>query len=258
MSESTETKIPKLLLLKDYITLIGTTFGIVALICGFIGAIEFISLGFFLITVSLGTDMIDGYIARKTKTVNAMGRELDSLSDSLTFGIVPGILTYLAFKTDTIFDIFIIIGAIFFAIGAMLRLARFNIIESLGYTGLPTPISALLMITYFYANYFFSMATGSFLLGASYVIPFLMILIGWFNITTYLRFGAKDRGTYILFLIIIPLCPIFGIIGISSPNFLTSIICSIIFLGFFLILMFFIIRGFIQYHMSKKKTSADD
>ena len=258
MSESTESKIPKLLLLKDYITLMGTTLGIVALVCAFNGAIEFISLGFFLISITLGTDMIDGYIARKTKTVNAMGRELDSLSDSLTFGIVPGILTYLAFKTDTIFDIFIIIGVICFVIGAILRLARFNIVESLGYTGLPTPMSALLMIIYFYANYFFSMATGSFLLGSSYVIPFLMILIGWFNITTYLRFGAKDKGTYILFLIIAPLCPIFGIIGINSPNFLTSIISSIIFLVFFLIIMFFIIRGFIQYFMSKRKTSIND
>ncbi len=256
MSEKTETKIPKLLLLKDYITLVGTTLGIVALICAFIGAVEFLSLGFFLISVSIGTDMIDGYIARKTKTVNEMGRELDSLSDSLTFGIVPAILTYLAFKTDTIFDIFIIIGAICFAIGAMLRLARFNIIESLGYTGLPTPMSALLMITYFYANYFYYMAAGSFLLGSSLIIPFLMILIGWFNITIYLRFGAKDKGTYILSAVIAPLCPTFGIIGISSPNFLTSMISSIIFLGFFLLIIFFIIRGFFQYQVAKKKDNS--
>ncbi len=257
MSEITETKIPKLLLLKDYITLVGTTLGIIALICACIGAIEFLSLGFFLISISIGTDMVDGYIARKTKTVNEMGRELDSLSDSLTFGIVPAVLTYITFKTETLFDIFIIIGAICFAIGAMLRLARFNIIESLGYTGLPTPMSALLLITYFYANYFYSIAIGSFLLASSLIIPFLMILIGWFNITTYLRFGAKDKGSYILFLVIAPLCPTFGIIGISSPNFLTSIISSIMFLGFFLIIMFFIIRGFFMDQITKKKTPTD-
>ncbi len=258
MSKITEAKIPKLLLLKDYITLVGTSLGIVALICAFIGAIEFLSLGFFLISISIGTDMIDGYIARKTKTVNEMGRELDSLSDSLTFGIVPAILTYLTFKTETIFDIFIIIGAICFAIGAMLRLARFNIIESLGYIGLPTPVSALLMITYFYFNYFYYMATGSLLLVSSFIVPFLMVLIGWFNITTYLHFGAKDKGTYILFLIIAPLCPTFGIIGISSPNFLTSIISSIIFLGFFLTIISFSIRGFYLYQNAKKKTNTND
>ncbi|MFX0003606.1 MAG: CDP-alcohol phosphatidyltransferase family protein [Candidatus Hodarchaeota archaeon] len=253
MSETTECKIPKLLKLKDYITLLGTTLGIIALICAFFGSNEFLSFGFFLISVSIGTDLIDGYIARKTKTVNEMGKELDSLSDSLTFGITPAILTYLAFKTDTIFDIFVIIGAICFAIGAMLRLARFNIIESLGYTGLPTPVSALLLITYFYANYFYYIATGNFLIGSSYIIPFLMILIGWFNITTYLHFGAKDKGTYILFVLIAPLCPTFGLIGISSPNFLTSIISSIIFLGFFCLIMIFIVRGFLIYQISKKE-----
>jgi CDP-diacylglycerol--serine O-phosphatidyltransferase len=255
MSETTETKIPKLLKLKDYITLVGTTLGIIALMCACIGTIEFLSLGFFLISVSIGTDMIDGYIARKTNTVNEMGKELDSLSDSLTFGIAPAVLTYLSFRIGTIFDIFIIIGGLCFVFGAMLRLSRFNIIESLGYTGLPTPMSALLLITYFYANYFYSMATGSFLIISSYFIPLIMILIAWFNITTYLRFGAKDKGTYILFLIVAPLCPTFGIIGISSPNFLTSIISSIVFLGFFLLIIVFIIRGFFLYQRIKKKTN---
>ena len=93
--------IPKLLKLKDYITLIGSALGIVALICACLGfnRREYISVGFFLVTLTLGTDMIDGYIARKTKTDNDIGRELDSLSDSLTFGIAPAILTFQAFRT---------------------------------------------------------------------------------------------------------------------------------------------------------------
>ena len=91
------TSIPKLLKLKDYITLTGTTLGILALICAVIGSRFFISWGFFLITISLGTDLLDGYIARKTGTVNKFGIELDSLSDSLTFGIAPAVLIYQAF-----------------------------------------------------------------------------------------------------------------------------------------------------------------
>jgi CDP-diacylglycerol--serine O-phosphatidyltransferase len=236
--------IPKLLKLKDYITLIGTSLGIIALVCACIGLVEFLSLGFFLITITLGTDMIDGYIARKTKTVNEMGKELDSLSDSLTFGIAPAVLAFQSFKTGSFYDFFIIIGSICFAIGAMLRLARFNISEESGYTGVPTPISALILITYFYSNYFYSLAMGNFLLLSSYLAPVIMVLIGWFNITTYIHFGPKDKGTYILFLIVAPLCPIFGIIGISSPNFLVSITVSIFFLSFFLLLIVFILRGF--------------
>jgi len=236
--------VPKLLKLKDYITLIGTSLGIIALVCACIGTIEFISLGFFLVTISLGTDMIDGYIARKTQTVNEMGREMDSLSDSLTFGIAPAILTYQSFKIGNIYDIFIIIGAICFAIGAILRLARFNISETPGYTGVPTPISALLLITFFYANYFYLVAIGNLFEISSYIVPVLMVFIGWFNITTYIHFGEKDKATYILFIILAPLCPILGIIGVSSPNFLTSIIVSIFFLGSFFLTLIFIIRGF--------------
>ena len=244
--------IPKLLKLKDYITLIGTSLGIIALVCACFGTNEFISLGFFLITITLGTDMIDGYIARKTHTINEMGREMDSLSDSLTFGVAPAVLTYQSFKLGNFFDILIIIGAICFTIGAILRLARFNISETPGYTGVPTPISALLLITFFYTNYFYSIAIGNFFEISSYIIPFLMILFGWFNITTYIHFGEKDKATYILFIIVAPLCPILGIIGVSSPSFLISIIISIFFLGSFFLTLILIIRGFFLKIIRKK------
>lgn len=248
--------IPQLLKLKDYITLIGTSLGMISLICACIGSREFLSLGFFLISISLGTDMIDGYIARKTKTVNEMGKELDSLSDSLTFGIVPAILTYQSFKTNSLFDIIIIIAAICFACGAILRLARFNISKSPGYTGVPTPISALLLIVYFYANYFYSFAMGgNYYPLSSYLIPMFMVLIGWFNITTYIRYREKDKTTYLLFLILAPLCPIFAIVGLSSPNFLISIIISIFFLGVFYLTLITIIKGFFLYLIRQRKAS---
>jgi len=250
--------IPKLLKIKDYITLIGTSLGIISLICACIGTRVYLSLGFFLISIALGIDLIDGYIARKTNTVNEIGRELDSLSDSLTFGITPAMLTFQAFKTGDIYDIVIIIGSICFALGAILRLARFNISTTPGYTGVPTPVSALLLITFFYANYFYAFAMGSitypFLSLASYLIPFFMILIGWFNITTFISFGEKDRTIYIIFIIVAPLCPIFGVIGILNPDFLTSMIVSIFFLSSFLLGHLIIIRGFIlNFYRNREK-----
>ncbi|MFX1363792.1 MAG: CDP-alcohol phosphatidyltransferase family protein [Promethearchaeota archaeon] len=249
--------IPKLLKLKDYITLIGTTLGIIALICATLGSRELLSLGFFLISITLGTDLIDGYIARKTETLNEIGRELDSLSDSLTFGVVPAILTYQSFKTETLFDLFIIIGAICFAFGAILRLARFNISKNPGYTGVPTPISALMLITFFYTNFFYVLAKGDinlpFLDLSSFLIPIFLIIIGWFNITTYINFEEKDKTVYIVFIIFAPLCPIFGVIGISSPNFIVSSIASIFFLGAFILSFLLILRGFILYFIKERK-----
>jgi len=249
--------IPSLLKLKDYITLTGTTIGLVALICGSYGTRDAISLGFFLISLTFGTDLIDGYIARKTGTVNEMGRELDSLSDSLTFGIVPAVLCFQAFKTGMFYDYILAIGCICFALGAILRLARFNISKSTGYTGVPTPITTLLILVYFYFNYFYAFAFGGlnypFLEIAYSITPFLLIFFGWLNITTYIKFAEKGKSVYTLFIFLAPLSPIFGIIGILNPNFIVSITISLIFLGFFLISLSWVLLNSVITQISMKK-----
>ena len=254
--------IPSLLKLKDYITLTGTTLGLVALICGSFGTRGAISLGFFLISITFGTDLIDGYIARKTGTVNDIGRELDSLSDSLTFGIVPAVLCFQAFRTGTFYDYFLVVGCICFALGAILRLARFNISTSAGYTGVPTPVTSLLILVYFFANYFYAFASGGlnypFLEIACFITPFLLIFFGWLNITTYIKFGQKGRSVYYLFIILAPLSPVFGIIGLLNPNFIVSMTISLIFLVFFLILLSWMLLNSVikQILMKKEKGTS--
>ncbi|MFW9770926.1 MAG: CDP-alcohol phosphatidyltransferase family protein [Promethearchaeota archaeon] len=253
--------IPKLLKLKDYITLVGTTLGVLAIIYACVGLRDAISFGFFLITISLGTDLIDGYIARKTGTVNEMGKHLDSLSDSLTFGIAPAILVFQAFKRGNPYDIVVLIACILFAMGAMLRLARFNLQEGKGYTGVPSPASALLMIAYFYANYFYSFAIGGinhpFLEIAYYAIPFFLVFIGWLNITTHITFGEKGRTTYIIIILFAPSCPVFGIIGILNPNFVISIIAAIFFISsFFGLIIYIVYRFFHKFFAAKRDNVA--
>jgi len=253
--------LPKLLKLKDYVTLTGTVLGLIALVSATIGGREWVSMGFFLIAITLGTDLLDGYIARKTGTVNQMGKQLDSLSDSLTFGIAPAALTFQGFKTGTGYDLILLIGCILFALGAILRLARFNISDDPGYTGVPTPLSALLLITFFYANYFFAFAFGGgfprvltfpFLDIAYYAIPFLCGLIGWMNITTFIVFSEKGKFEYIIFCIFAPFCPLFGIIGILNPDFIVSMIACIFFIVGFLLLMGYIISGFYRFFKKRK------
>ncbi len=246
-------KIYNLLNLKDYITLVGTSLGIIALILGIVGGRSFVSLGFFLITIALGFDLLDGYVARKTNTVNEIGKELDSLSDSLTFGVVPAMLTYQAFNTGGWYDIVLIFGSILFALAGILRLARFNISTIGGYTGLPTPLSAFLLINYFYANYFYAFAMGGgglsglmypFPIIWYYFTPFYLMMIGWFNITTYMSFKEKDKLVYIVFLVVAPACPILGIIGLLNPNFILSITVSFFFVCSVIIELAYICYGF--------------
>ena len=247
--------IPKLLKLKDYVTLTGTTLGIMALCCAVIGRRDFISLGFFFVTISVGTDLIDGYIARKTGTANDMGRELDSLSDSLTFGIAPAVLTFQAFRTGGPYDFILLIGSIIFAWGAILRLARFNITEAEGYIGVPTPLSALLLINFFYLNYFFAFAYGGGGLRgimypmpeiSYYIIPIIMIFIAYCNITIRISFTEKGKFVYNMFMVFAPVCPILGVIGALNPNFVLSMVVFAFFLSAFLIELVIIIIGFFK------------
>ena len=228
--------IPKLLKLKDYTTLLGTTIGLVSLIFAGIGTRYTITFGFFLLSLTLGTDLLDGYIARKTGTVNEIGRELDSLSDSLTFGIVPALLTYQAFKTGELYDIVLMIGCIIFALGSLLRLARFNISTEVGYMGVPTPITALEIIVFYFANYFYAATYGGladpFPSIAYYFIPANLILFGWLNITTHLKYKGKGKVFFIIVIIISPIVPVFGIIGLFG-----DLVPSIVFFTMMVILL---------------------
>ena len=248
--------IPQLLKLKDYVTLTGTVLGLIALTMGAIGTRYTLTLGFFLLSITLGTDLIDGYIARKTGTFNELGRELDSLSDSLTFGITPAILTFQAFRTGQIYDIILMIGCILFALGAILRLARFNISTEKGYRGVPTPISALITILFFFANYFYAFGLGGlsypFPEIAYYSIPAFLIFIGWLNITTLIKFKEKSKSTYYIVILIAPSVPIFGIIGLMGPDLLVSMIVALVFLILFFGAFIWIFAQSLYYKLKEK------
>lgn len=244
--------ISELLKLKDYVTLTGTTLGLIALMLVTIGGRGLISWGFFFLAFTFGTDLLDGYLARKTDTVNEIGKQLDSLNDSLTFGIAPAILTFQAFRSGTFYDYFLMVGCIIFALGGVLRLARFNISQEKEYRGVPTPLSGLVILTYFYANYFYAVAfpkgTDPFPDFSIIIIIIIMIFLGWSNITTQIKMGAKekDKKVYITFLVFAPLCPIFGILGFIYPTFWIGLVSSVIFFIFVSIILGFILLKLIR------------
>ena len=94
-------------------------------------------------------DAMDGRIARLLKAQSRFGAELDSLSDSASFGIAPALVLYLWALVDT--PRFGWLAALAYAICCALRLARFNAQidvddqphKSAGYlTGVPAPMGA--------------------------------------------------------------------------------------------------------------------
>ncbi len=99
-------------------------------------------------------DFCDGFIARILHAESALGRQLDTLADMVTFGLVPGIIMYQLmarsyYASYDAFDYPVLYYAAGFAITifAALRLAKFNIDDRQQYEfkGLPVPSVALII-----------------------------------------------------------------------------------------------------------------
>lgn len=98
-------------------------------------------------------DLLDGRVARITNSQSKFGIEYDSISDVVSFGLAPAILTYVWVLEP--YGRLGWAGAFFFAACGALRLARFNTIsEELPksfFVGLPIPAAANMVATIFLA-----------------------------------------------------------------------------------------------------------
>ena len=108
----------------------------------------------FLIFAAGVVDFLDGFLARLMKASSEMGKQLDSLSDCVTFGVAPSMIMYQLLrmsylKEETAFDtsIWLLLPAILIACGAAWRLAKFNIDtrQTVSFRGVPTPITGFMV-----------------------------------------------------------------------------------------------------------------
>jgi CDP-diacylglycerol--serine O-phosphatidyltransferase len=102
-------------------------------------------------------DLIDGLLARLTKTASPFGVELDSLADVVSFGLAPSFLIYQSYFINYNYWGIVISSSIL--IFGALRLARFNVqVEDIkikqDFNGLPIPIAAITVASFilFYHN----------------------------------------------------------------------------------------------------------
>lgn len=104
-----------------------------------------------LIPFALLFDVLDGRIARWRQQSSAMGRELDSLADVISFGVAPAAIAY-ACGMQGLFDRIVLL---FFVVCGVSRLARYNVTaEKLSeggdkvkyFEGTPIPTSLLLVV----------------------------------------------------------------------------------------------------------------
>ncbi|MCC3377446.1 CDP-diacylglycerol--serine O-phosphatidyltransferase [Cohnella sp. REN36] len=126
-----------------------------------------------LVIIAMLLDGVDGRVARALNAQSEFGKELDSLSDVISFGVAPAFIMYQAAFTNVNPALAWVITAIFPICGA-LRLARFNVIEGVpGYfIGLPIPAAGGVLAT---LALFHNDLRVSLLLISTLALSFLMV-----------------------------------------------------------------------------------
>ncbi|MFA6923232.1 MAG: CDP-diacylglycerol--serine O-phosphatidyltransferase [Bacteroidales bacterium] len=129
------------------------------IVCGCFAVISLINrelwMASYFVYLAMVFDFIDGFVARALNAKSEFGKQLDSLADAISFGLVPGILMYrLIFISISIGNInispyFSCFGFII-TVFSLLRLAKFNldIRQKEYFIGLPTPASALFIMSF--------------------------------------------------------------------------------------------------------------
>jgi CDP-diacylglycerol--serine O-phosphatidyltransferase len=145
----------RLFTLANILTLINAFCGCCAVVLIVQG---YASEAFYFTIVSLVADFFDGFAARKFGGGGSdLGKQLDSLADVISFGIVPATIFYSLLRNYTmgidenqLVSILLPAGAFILTLFAVLRLAKFNIDTRQGeeFIGLATPAMTLFVIGY--------------------------------------------------------------------------------------------------------------
>lgn len=139
--------------------------GCLAIVCAFNGNLIWAS---YLVGIAAVLDFLDGFAARMLKVHSEIGKQLDSLADMVTFGVVPGVIMFkLIFQSlnreayrislDDLYSStgnhetpYLIFIAFLITVFSALRLAKFNIDtrQTDSFIGVPTPANTILIASF--------------------------------------------------------------------------------------------------------------
>lgn len=180
--------------------------------------------GSWLIVASMIFDFLDGFSARLLKFYSPVGKELDSLADVVSFGVVPALIICkllarsfqltvpFSSNSDTFSSSLILCSTAIMPVCAAFRLAIFNTDHSQvrSFKGLPTPANALAIISLVIASHYSDSSiyrsfadSPAALVSFTLILSFLMVSrIPLLSLKiTDLKFGGNE-GRYILILMI--------------------------------------------------------
>lgn len=113
----------------------------------------FVELAALMIVVAALFDFMDGMAARLLHVHSEIGKELDSLADLVSFGVLPGALVFVMLE-HSLAPSWVVYFALFIPVLSAIRLAKFNLDtrQSESFLGLPVPANALFWVGVTYIN----------------------------------------------------------------------------------------------------------
>ncbi len=135
-------------------------------------------------------DFCDGLAARLLNAYSPIGKELDSLADLVSFGVLPAIMLYKVQPMEA--PVLLRLLPLFVAVMSALRLAKFNVDErqTLDFLGLPTPSCAMVCGSLAY----FLHTQGGVPAGAGpWLLAAVAVILGLLLVSEVPMFGMKIK-----------------------------------------------------------------
>lgn len=178
--------------IPNTITSLNLLSGIAGILCAFSGRLD---VSFLLMLAAAVFDFFDGFAARALGAYSPMGKELDSLADSVSFGLLPSLMLHrlmIVLSGETSVWCYIPLSIALFSV---LRLAKFNIDErqSENFIGLATPASAMICGS---LTYYLLLQTDSYMVAwaqGHVFIPVLSIVLSALMVSEIPMFSMKFK-----------------------------------------------------------------
>lgn len=167
------------------------------LLCGALGVIftfqGALDIAFYLMLAAAVCDFLDGLAARALNAYSAVGKELDSLADVVSFGLLPAMIFHRRLIEGGMSG-FVTYIPLVICIFAALRLAKFNVDErqSENFIGLATPACALWCGSLIFAADH-GVITFATVLHETYIIPIASVVLALLMVSEIPMFSMKFK-----------------------------------------------------------------
>lgn len=168
------------------------------LLCGVLGVIATFSgrldAAFCLMLAAAVCDFLDGFSARLLKAYSDIGKELDSLSDMISFGVLPSVMMY-SLVNQMNPGSWLRFAPLAVAVFSGLRLAKFNVDErqTVSFIGLATPSCAILCGSLAYYVTKCPQSTLAAWAGLKWSIPVISVILSALLVSEIPMFSMKFK-----------------------------------------------------------------